>query len=91
MSRQYTTIENQTIYDICVQKFGGLDDIDEVMRVTPDLNGSLPTNTTMTLSDSTDELANRFDVNAAYFATGPAEAEEIEGGYEYEYEFGFEG
>ena len=72
MSRPYTTTEDQTIYDICVQKFGGLDDIDELMRISPDLNDALPVNTEMVLSDTEDELAKRFDVNNTYFATGLA-------------------
>ena len=68
--RQYTTILDQTIYDISVQKFGGLDSIDEVMRQYPDINQSAPFGTDMALSYTDDELARQFDFNKTFFATG---------------------
>ncbi len=70
MARDYITISDQNTYDICVQNFGGLDDVDEVMRQIPDINGISPLGTLFTLSDTDDELARQFDVNTIRFATG---------------------
>lgn len=70
MSRTYISISDQNTYDICVQNFGGLDDVDEVMRQVPDINGISPLGTVFTLSDTDDELARQFDVNRVRFATG---------------------
>jgi hypothetical protein len=70
MSRTYITISDQNTYDICVQNFGGLDDVDEVMRQVLDLNDVSPLGTEFTLSNTDDELARQFDVNNIRFATG---------------------
>ena len=70
MARVYIAVSDQNTYDICVQNFGGLDDVDEVMRQVPDLNNVSPLGTAFTLSDTEDELARQFDVNNIRFATG---------------------
>ena len=70
MSRSYTAITEQNTYDITVQKFGGLDSIDEVMRQIPDLNATIPFGTDMVFSDTNDVLARRFDSNRTKFSTG---------------------
>jgi hypothetical protein len=70
MSRPYTAISEQNTYDVTVQKFGGLDDIDEVMRQIPDLNNIIPLGTNMVFSDTEDVLARRFDSNRTLFSTG---------------------
>ena len=70
MARDYTTILDQTIYDIAIQQFGGVDDIDEAIRQFPDLNNSAPFATAMSFSDTDDELARRFDFNDTLIATG---------------------
>ena len=70
MSRPYTTISEQTVYDVTVQKFGGLDDIDELMRSVEDINYAIPFGTDLTLEDTDDALALNFDVNKIHFATG---------------------
>ena len=70
MSRPYTAISEQNTYDIAVQKFGSLDDIDEVMRQIPDLNAVIPFGTDMVFSYTNDELARQFDSNEERFSTG---------------------
>ena len=70
MSRQYKTIENQNVYDIAIQQFGTLDNLDKVLRQLPDVNGVAPTNTDLVFDNTTNNLALRFEVNESRFATG---------------------
>lgn len=58
------------MYDVTVQKFAGLDDLDQVMRNVPDLNKILPFGLTIVLPDTEDTLARLFDSNRSYFSTG---------------------
>jgi len=82
MSREYTTILRQTIYDVTVQKFGSLDDLDQVMRAAPSINSNLPFRTLLVLNDTEDELAKRFNGNNVYIATG-AKSYEVPRGITY--------
>jgi len=92
MARTYTTLEDQTMYDICVQEFGGLDDLDEIIRASPDLNQSLPVGYEMSLSDTEDELPRRFLANNVRIATGlDFDNDRVIGGFEYEFELEFVG
>ena len=70
MSREYTTIENQNMYDITAQKFGALNNIDKVMRQMPDINEPSDIGVDMLFDDTTDNLAVKFDANRRFFATG---------------------
>ena len=70
MSRQYKTISNQNMYDVTVQSYGSIDDLDLVMRDTPDLNATIPFETEFTLADTEDELARQFFVGNIKFSTG---------------------
>ena len=80
MSRKYTIIDDQNMYDVCVQKFAGLDDLDQVMRNVTDLNKILPFGLTITLPDTEDTLARLFDSNRTYFVTGQPDEVPL-GGY----------
>ena len=80
MSREYKTVDNQNMYDVCVQKFAGLDDLDQVMRYVSDLNKILPFGQEMTLPNTDDTLARFFDSNKAYFVTGQPDEVPL-GGY----------
>lgn len=73
MSREYITVDDQNMYDVCVQKFAGLDDLDQVMRNVPNLNKILPFGLSITLPDTEDTLARFFDSNRTFFVTGQPE------------------
>ena len=70
MSRSYSTIENQNVYDIALQMFGSLNNMDKVLRQVPDVNGVAPTNFDMEFDDPVNNLAISFEVNNDRFATG---------------------
>jgi len=70
MARPYKTISNQNMYDVTVQSFGSIDDLDLVMRDTPDLNEAIPFSTDFVLADTDDELARQFFAGNTKFATG---------------------
>ena len=90
MSRSYTTIEEQNMYDITIQKFGDLNDMDQVIRQIPDLNTSVPFGTTLVLNDTQDDLGRRFDANKTLIATGDAGRPEVSsGGFQYGFPFIF--
>jgi hypothetical protein len=68
--RTYTTISNQTIYDVTVQKFGSLDDMDKVIRQVGDMNSVLPFGMAMSLDNTEDVVARKFDFDGSKFSTG---------------------
>ena len=70
MAREYKTISDQNIYDIAVQMFGSLNNIDKVLRQVPDVNDVAPTNSVLQFDVTTNNLALRFDANESKFATG---------------------
>lgn len=70
MSRLYKTISNQNMYDVTVQSYGSIDDLDLVMRDTPDLNASIPFETAFILEETDDELGRQLFAGGIKFATG---------------------
>jgi len=70
MSRPYTTIEDQNVFDITIQMFGTLNNMDKVLRQVPDINGIAPVNYDMIFDNTTNNLAIKFEVNNDRFATG---------------------
>lgn len=70
MSRACKTIENQNTYDLAVQKFGTLNNLDKIMRQIPDLNEVVPYGTTLILDNTNNNLARRFESLDLRFATG---------------------
>jgi len=58
------------MYDLAVQQFGVLNNLDKVMRQMPDLNEPAPFETEMTFDGTSNNLAVRFEANAIKFATG---------------------
>ncbi len=70
MSRTYKTIENQNTYDLAVQKFGTLNNLDKIMRQVPDLNEVVPYGTFLTLDNTANNLVRRFESLDLKFSTG---------------------
>ena len=70
MSRTYKTIENQNTYDLAVQKFGTLNNLDKIMRQVPNLNEAVPYATELVLSNTNNILARRFESLDLKFSTG---------------------
>lgn len=68
--RYYKTIPEQNVYDLAVQQFGGLNNLDKVMRQMPDLNAPAPFGTEMVFLGTENNLAKRFEANGTVFATG---------------------
>ena len=65
------TIENQNVYDVAVEQFGTLNNIDKVIRqVSGFINGVIPFDTELTLDATDNNLAIQFEVNNKRFATG---------------------
>lgn len=70
MSRPYKTIEDQNTYDVAVQQFGTLNNIDKVLRQMPDINAVAPFGYDMTFANTNNNLALRFNATNRRFATG---------------------
>lgn len=73
MPRSYTTISEQTLYDVAIQKFGIVDGLYGVLRAlsqSEDINEILPLGTQITLEDTENNLGLLFDANNLYFSTG---------------------
>ena len=68
--RYYKTIPEQNIYDLAVQQFGVLNNLDKVMRQMPDLNEPAPFETEMAFDGTENNLAILFEANGTKFATG---------------------
>ena len=70
MGRQYKTISDQNVFDIAVQMFGSLNNMDKVLRQVPDVNTVAPVNSDLVFETTTNNLALRFEANGDKFATG---------------------
>ena len=71
MSRIVKTIENQNVYDVAVEQFGTLNNIDKVIRqVSEYINEVIPFDTELSLDSTSNNLAIRFETNNERFATG---------------------
>jgi hypothetical protein len=64
------TIEGQNSYDLAIQEFGTLNNLDKILRQVPDLNDVSPFGTELELEATENNLAVRFQATGAKFATG---------------------
>lgn len=79
MARDILTVEEQSVYDIAVEQFGGLDNLYEVLRQAPskDIDECLQQGIAMSLSDSSSVIAQRFVDQGVRLSTCPAPVKEI--------------
>jgi hypothetical protein len=70
LSRTYTTIAGQNTYDLAVQQFGTLNNLDKVMRQVPDLNEVVPFGSALVFDNTNNNLVRRFESLGVKFATG---------------------
>lgn len=68
--RDYTAIDNQSSFDLSLQMFGTLNNLDKVLRQVNDLNGVTDFGDTMVFDNSTNNLADRFGANKTLIASG---------------------
>lgn len=68
--RQYEAIDDQSSYDLAVQLFGNLNDLDKVLRQIPDLNGVTSFGYEMVFDNTENNIANRFGANNTLIASG---------------------
>ena len=68
--RQYSTISDQSSYDLAIQLFGNLNDLDKVLRQVADLNGVTTFGEEMVFDETTNNLADRFGANKTRIACG---------------------
>ena len=68
--RQYSAIGDQSSYDLAIQLFGNLNDLDKVLRQVADLNGVTEFGYEMVFDETTNNLADRFGANKTLIASG---------------------
>lgn len=68
--REYTAIDDQSSYDLAVQLFGTINDLDKVLRQVEDLNGVTEFGQEMVFDNTDNNLADRFGANNVLIASG---------------------
>lgn len=71
--RSIATVEDQSIYDIALEQFGGLDNLYEVIRQAPlgQIDGKVTQGTAMELSDTNNVIAAKFIAEGVRLSTFP--------------------
>jgi len=70
LSKEYTTITGQNTYDIAIEQYGTLNNMDQIMRQVPDLNQPVPFGTVLTINKTENNVALRFITNDIRVSTG---------------------
>jgi len=70
--RSYTARDNQTIYDIAIQKFGTLSNIGDVLDQITDPNSEVQFGSVLSIAETTNNIASRFEANQSFFSTWEA-------------------